>query len=175
MTRTEKTEAIEFLKDKFENNQFFYVTDTSALTVIDVNSLRRKCFENDIEMSVVKNTLAIKALESADESKGYSGLMETFKGPTTIMFSGNAKAAAQVITEFRKTHDKPILKAAYIDSDVFLGDDQLDTLKSLKSKEDLIGDIVLLLQSPIKNVIGSLQSGGHTLSGLVKALQDRAE
>lgn len=175
MNRTEKTQAIEFLKDKFENNQFFYVTDTSALTVIDIDVLRRKCFESDIEMNVVKNTLAIKALEAADESKGYAELMEAFKGPTTIMFSGNAKAAAQVISEYRKTHEKPILKAAYIDSDIFIGDDQLETLKSLKSKEDLIGDIVILLQSPIKKVLGQLQSGGQTIAGLVKTLQDRAE
>lgn len=175
MIKTEKTAAIAALKDKFDNNNFFYVTDSSALTVEQVNELRRKCFENDVEMKVVKNTLAIKALEASGDDKGYADIMEAFKGPTTLMFSANANLPAKIISEFRKKHDKPVLKAAYIDSDIFTGDDQLDALKSLKSKEDLIGDVVLLLQSPIKNVLGALQSGGNTLSGLLKSLEQRSD
>lgn len=173
MNKTEKTAAIAELKDKFENNRFFYITDSSTLTVEEVNNLRRKCFESNVEIKVVKNTLAIKALESASDSSAYTDLMEAFKGPTTILFSEAANAPAKIIAEFRKTHERPVLKAAFIESDVFTGDDQLDTLKALKSKEDLIGEVVLLLQSPIKNVLGSLQSGGNTISGLLKALEQR--
>jgi len=175
MNKTEKTAAIAALKDKFSDNNFFYVTDSSALTVEEVNDLRRKCFENDVEMKVVKNTLAIKALEAAGEDQGYAELLEAFKGPTTLMFSSSANLPAKIISEFRKSHEKPVLKAAFIDSDIFTGDDQLDTLKALKSKEDLIGDVVLLLQSPIKNVLGALQSGGNTISGLLKTLENRSE
>ena len=171
MNKTQKTAAIAELKDKFENNKFFYVTDSSTLTVEEVNDLRRKCFEGNVEMQVVKNTLAIKALESANDSASYADLLEAFKGPTTILFSESANVPAKIIHEFRKSHDRPVLKAAFIESDIFHGDDQIDTLKALKSKEDLIGEVVLLLQSPIKNVLGSLQSGGSTLSGLLKALE----
>ncbi len=173
MNKTQKTAAIAELKDKFENNKFFYVTDSSTLTVEEVNDLRRKCFESNVEMQVVKNTLAIKALESANDSASYADLMDAFKGPTTILFSESANVPAKIIHEFRKTHERPVLKAAFIESDIFKGDDQLDTLKALKSKEDLIGEVVLLLQSPIKNVLGSLQSGGNTISGLLKALEQR--
>ena len=173
MNKTQKTAAIAELKDKCENNKFFYVTDSSTLTVEEVNDLRRKCFEGNVEMQVVKNTLAIKALESANDSASYADLLEAFKGPTTILFSESANVPAKIIHEFRKSHDRPVLKAAFIESDIFHGDDQIDTLKALKSKEDLIGEVVLLLQSPIKNVLGSLQSGGSTLSGLLKALEQR--
>jgi len=175
MTKAEKIASIADLKDKFESNTFFYITDSSALTVEEVNNLRRKCFESDIKMHVVKNTLAIKALESASEEKGYGDLIDAFVGPTTLLFSPNASLPAKIIHEFRKDHEKPVLKAAYIDSDVFKGDDQLEVLKALKSKEDLIGDVILLLQSPIKNVLGSLQSGQNTISGILKALEQRAE
>ncbi len=174
MTRTEKTTAIDQLKDVFEKHQFFYITDSSALSVAQVNELRRLCFEKGVTMKVVKNTLAIKALEQFDEAYNYSGLYEALKGPTTVMFSENASLPAKVIKEFRKDGEKPYLKAAYIDKDIFKGDDQLDVLKALKSKEDLIGDVLILLQSPIKNVLGSLNSGAQTISGLLKALEERA-
>jgi len=124
-------------------------------------------------MKVVKNTLAIKALESTEEASSYQDLLEAFKGPTTILFSESANVPAKIITEFRKAHDRPVLKAAFIESDIFAGDDQLSALEALKSKEDLIGEVVMLLQSPIKNVLGSLQSGGNTISGLLKALEQR--
>ena len=174
MTRTEKAAAIDALKDKFAEHEFFYVTDSSTLTVEQVNKLRGLCHEKQVELKVVKNTLAIKALEAADESKGYHALIEHLKGPTAIMFTKTSNAPAKIIKEFREDFEKPVLKAAYIDSDVFVGDDAVEALTKLKSKEELIGDVILLLQSPIKTVVASLESGGSTLAGLVKALEDRA-
>ena len=174
MTRTEKTAAIDALKEKFAEHEFFYVTDSSALTVEQVNKLRGLCYEKEVELKVVKNTLAIKALESADEDKGYAALIEHLKGPTAIMFTKTSNAPAKIIKEFRENFEKPVLKAAYIDSDVFAGDDAVETLVKLKSKEELIGDVILLLQSPIKTVISSLESGGSTIAGLIKTLEDRA-
>ena len=175
MTRAEKGAAIEALKAKFDNNTFFYVADASTMTVEQVNDFRRACFEKDVEMKVVKNTLAIKALESAPEEKGYGPLKEALKGPSAILFAATANVPAKLIKEFRKDSERPILKAAYIDTDVYIGDDQIEVLSELKSKEDLIGEIILILQSPAKNVISSLQSGGQTLTGLLKALAERGE
>lgn len=175
MTRAEKATAIETLKEKFSKTTFFYLTDSSTLTVEEVSNLRRKCFEQGVEMQVVKNTLAKKALESAPEELGYAGLYDSLKGPTAIMFTTVANAPARIIEDFRKSHEKPVLKAAYIDSAIYLGDDELKNLSKLKSKEELIGEIVGLLQSPAKNVISALKSGGSTIAGLLKALEDRAE
>jgi len=175
MNREDKTKAIEELKAKFSEAQFFYLTDSSALTVEQVNELRGKCFENNIEMKVVKNTLAKKALESVAEEKGYAPLYDVLHGPTSVLFTDTANAPAKIIEEFRKTHDKPVLKAAYIDSSIYIGDEYVKELAALKSKEELIGDVILLLQSPIKTVIGQLQSGGQTIAGLVKTLSERGE
>lgn len=175
MTRAEKTTAIEELREKFANNNFFYLTDSSTLSVEKINNLRGLLYEKGIEMKVVKNTLALKALQDAPEEKGYKELFNSFKGPTAIMFSETANAPARAIEEFRGKDERPILKAAYIDSDVFIGDDQLKTLASLKSKEELIGEVISLLQSPAKNVIGSLKSGSTKLAGLLKALSERTE
>lgn len=175
MTRADKSTAIESLKEDFESNKFFYIADSSSMTVSDINRFRRMCFEKGVQVKVVKNTLVKKALESFPADAGYEPLYEALKGPTTLMYSENANIPAKVIKEFRGKDERPILKAAYIDTDVFFGDDQLDTLKALKSKEDLIGDIILLLQSPIKNVVGSLQSGGNTISGLLKTLEERPQ
>ena len=175
MTRAEKTTAIAELKEKFSNNSFFYLTDSSTLTVEQVNNLRRLCFEKGVEMKVVKNTLAIKALQDAPEEKGYEQLYDSLKGPTAIMFTETANVPAKIIEEFRKEHKRPVLKAAYIDTSVFIGDDQVKALAALKSKEELIGEIIGLLQSPAKTVISSLKSGGSTIMGLLKALEERAE
>ncbi len=175
MTRQEKVSAIEELKDTFSNNQFFYLADSSAMTVEQVNTLRRLCFEKGVSMKVIKNTLAKKALETLPEDAGYEGLFDSLKGPTTLMYAAQANMPAKVIDEFRKSGEKPLLKAAYIDSDIYLGDDQLGELKALKSKEDLIGEVLILLQSPMKNVIGALNSGGSTITGLLKALESREE
>ena len=175
MTKAEKTASIEELKEKFESATFFYLADASTLTVGQINKFRGMCYEKDVEMKVVKNTLAKKALESFPEDRNYVGLYESLKGPTAILFSSTANVPAKLIKEFRETAERPLLKAAYIDTDVYFGDDQVDTLANLKSKEDLIADVIALLQSPIKNVLGSLQSGGNTLSGLIKTLQERGE
>ena len=175
MTRAEKVAEIEKLKEKFESTEYFYVTDSSTLSVEQVNQLRKLCFEAGIEMKVVKNTLAIKAMESAPEEKNYKELFDAFKGPTALMFTDTANVPARMIKEFRKTSEKPVLKAAYIESSVYIGDDQLEALASLKSKEELLGEIITLLQSPAKNVISALNSGGSTLAGLIKTLEERAQ
>ena len=179
MTKSEKATVIEDLKEKFGKYDFFYLTDSSTMTVEQVNNLRRKLFENGIQMQVVKNKLAIKALEAANQEKGYEKLFDILKGPTAILFTETANAPAKVIKELRKGKNKdkekarPLLKAAYIDAGIYVGDDQIDTLASLKSKEELLGEIIALLQSPAKNVISALKSGGSTIAGLVKALEER--
>ena len=173
MTRTEKVAAVEALKEKFSNSEFFYVTDASTLTVEQVNKLRAMLFEKGIQMQVVKNTLARKALEALPEENNYSELFDALKGPTAILFTEVANAPARVIKDFRGKDERPILKAAYIDSAIYKGDNQLGTLSDLKSKEELLGDLLGLLQSPIQNVMGALNSGGNTLSGLLKALEQR--
>ena len=173
MTKAEKTATIEALKEKFDQQNFFYLADASTLTVEQVNDFRRLCHEKGVEMKVVKNTLARKALEALPEERNYTGLFDSLKGPTAILFTETANVPAKVLKEFRETHERPILKAAYIDTDVFSGDDQIDALSKLKSKEDLIGEVIGLLQSPMSNVLGALQSGGNTIMGLLKALEER--
>lgn len=174
MTRAEKSQVIEQLKEKFENNQYFYIADSSTLTVEQVSRLRRACFEKGIEVQVVKNTLAQKAMESTgDKAASFEGLREALKGPTTLFFADTGNAPAKVIKDFRKEFERPILKAAYIDSDIFVGDDQLDILASLKSKDELIGEVITLLQSPAKNVISALKSSGGTIAGILKTLEER--
>lgn len=173
MTKSEKFAVVDELKEKFENNSNFYVTDSSTLTVAEVNDLRSICFEKGIEMRVVKNTLVKKALESFPEEKNYAELYDTLKGPTALMFCETANVPAKVIEEFRKTHERPVLKAAYIDTSVYVGDDQVKALTALKSREELIGEIVGLLQSPAKNVISALKSGGSTIAGILQTLEER--
>jgi large subunit ribosomal protein L10 len=175
MTRAEKTAVIEELKSKFESSQFFYVADSSALPVEKINNLRGLFFEKGIEMRVVKNTLVKKALESFGEEKNYAPLYDTLAGPTSIIFSDVANAPARVIKDFRKDNERPLIKSAYIDSSVFVGDDQIDALAKLKSKEELLGEIVTLLQSPIQNLVGALNSGQNKVTGLLKALEERGE
>lgn len=175
MTRDNKEQVVEELKTKFSEAAHFYITDSSELDVQQVTALRGKFFEQGIEMRVVKNTLVKKALESIADDGRYEDLYGTLKGPTSLLFTEVANSPAKIIEEFRKKHDKPVLKAAYIDSSIYLGDESIKELASLKSKEELIGDVIMLLQSPAKNLISALQSGGNTLSGLVKALESRAE
>jgi large subunit ribosomal protein L10 len=174
MTRSEKSQVIEDLKVKFSGSQYFYFADSSTLTVGQVNKLRKTCFEKGIEVQVVKNTLAQKAMESTGELAGnFEGLYSALAGPTTVFFADTGNAPAKVIKEFRKQFERPILKAAYIDSDIFLGDDQLDILSTLKSKDELVGEIIGLLQSPAKNVISALKSSGGTIAGILKTLEER--
>jgi len=174
MTRDDKAVLIEDLKAKFENAQYFYVTDSSEMTVEKINKLRRMCFDKGIQIHVVKNTLAIKAMEAASPEKGYDKIYEALKGPSTLLFSETGNLPAKLLEEFRKSNPKPILKAAYIDTDVFFGDDQLSILAKLKSREELIGDVIALLQSPAKNVVSGLKSAGGKLAGILKTLEERA-
>ncbi|BDS14108.1 50S ribosomal protein L10 [Aureispira anguillae] len=177
MTKAEKTLVIEELAGKFADSKYFYVTDCSELNVETINKLRRTCFEQDIQLKVVKNTLIKKALEKAatTNEENYEDLYGVLKGASALMFTETGNAPAKLIKKFREDNEKPVLKAAFVESEVYVGDDQLDALVSIKSKEELIGDIILLLESPIKNLVGSLQSGGNTISGLLKALEERGE
>ena len=175
MTKDKKNEVIEVLKEKFNQYNNFYVTNTEALTVAQVNKLRRICFSKNVEMKVAKNTLIRKALESINNDR-FSNVYDSLNGVTALLFSENPKAPALIISDFRKAGgdmEKPVLKAAFIDGDVYAGDNQLKSLTTLKSKNDLIGEIIGLLQSPAKNVISGLNAG-NKLAGLVKALEERA-
>jgi large subunit ribosomal protein L10 len=174
MNKQEKDQVIEQLKEKFDQTQYIYFTDASSMTVAQVNKLRRMCHNEGIEMAVVKNTLARKAMERLGEERKFAAVFPALEGPTAIMLTSNAKAPAKLIKEFRKDGKKPALKAAYIDTDVFFGDESLDTLMQLKTKQELVGDIILILQSPAKNVVSALKSGGQTIAGLVKTLEERA-
>lgn len=174
MNKQEKNQVIQELRDKFDTSSFIYFTDASSMTVAEVNKLRRMCFQKGVEMTVVKNTLARKAMESFGEERGFAPVYAALEGPTAIMLTQTANLPAKLIKEFRKDGKKPVLKAAYIDTSVFFGDENLETLMSLKSKEELVGDIIMLLQSPAKNVISALKSGGNTIAGLVKTLEERA-
>lgn len=174
MNKQEKDQMIEQLRDKFDSSSYIYFTDASSMTVAQVNKLRRMCFQKGIEMTVVKNTLARKAMEQLSEERRFAPVFQALEGPTAIMLTTTANAPAKLIKEFRQDGDKPRLKAAYIDTDVFFGEESLEALIALKSKEELIGDVIMLLQSPARNVISALQSGGSTIAGLVKTLEERA-
>lgn len=173
MNKQEKNEVIDILKDKFSQYNNFYLTNTESLTVEQVGKLRRICFDKKVEMKVAKNTLIRKALEQLDGAR-FEGTFDSLHGVTALLFSENPKEPALIISSFRKetNTEKPVLKAAFIDGDVFVGDNQLSTLKDLKSKQDLVGEIIGMLQSPAKNVISALNAGGK-LASLVKALEDR--
>ncbi len=174
MTREEKTVAIAELKEELLNVPFFYLADSSQLPVSKINQLRRKCFEQNISFKVAKNTLIQKALEDQPDSKGYKALFEALHGPTSILISDNPKAPAILLSDFRALgNDRPILKGAYIDGGVFIGDDQLAILKNMKSKQELVGEIIGLLQSPIQKVLGQLNSAGNKIAGLLKTLEER--
>jgi large subunit ribosomal protein L10 len=172
MEKNLKNQEIAELKEKFSNSTYFYLTDSSTLTVEKINKFRRLCFNSGIEYRVSKNTLIRKALEQVGGQ--YEALYPLLNGPTGVMFATDGATPAKVLTEFRKTNDKPVLKGAYIDTDVFIGDNQLSALASLKSKTELLGEIIGLLQSPARNVISALQgSSSQKIAGLVKALEER--
>jgi len=171
MNREEKHELVSALQEKMQEFGNFYIADTSSLSVEKVNSIRRKCFESGIEMQVAKNTLIRKAIEGLEGDA--SEIFTALKGQSALLFSTSGNAPAKLIKTLRKGSDKPVLKAAYIDSSIYVGDNHLDSLVSLKSREELIGDIVGLLQSPAKNVISALKSGGGIIAGIVKTLQER--
>ena len=173
MTKEDKIAAIAVLTEELGNAPFFYLADSSTLTVAKINKFRRMAFDSNIKVKVAKNTLIQKALESQPESKGYAGLYEALKGPTTILISDNPKAPAKLITDFRKTEARPILKAAYIDSSVYLGDEQLAILTKLKSKEEMVGEIIGLLQSPARRLASQITATGSKIAGIVKTLEER--
>lgn len=172
MTREQKTEYIDDLAAKLADSGVVYLTDTSELDVEAVNALRRRCFSSKIELKVVKNTLLKKAMEKV-EDRDYSELFGELKGPTSLMFSEAGNAPAKLIKDFRKKNNKPLLKGAWIQESIYTGDNQLDFLVALKSKNELIADVIALLQSPAKNVISGLSSGGGKLAGIIKTLQEK--
>ncbi|MFN3756022.1 MAG: 50S ribosomal protein L10 [Flavobacterium sp.] len=171
MTREEKSRVIEDLTAQLAQSNVVYLADISSLNAETTSNLRRACFKSGITLNVVKNTLLAKAMEVSEND--YGDLPSTLKGNTSIMISENGNAPAKVIKEFRKKSEKPILKGAYIHQAVFIGDNQLDALIALKSKEEVIGEIIGLLQSPAKNVVSALKSGGGKIAGIVKTLSER--
>jgi large subunit ribosomal protein L10 len=173
MTKEQKAKYIDELAAELSQAGVFYLADTSELTVETINQLRRRCYQSNIRLKVVKNTLLQKAMESID-GKDYSELSGVLSGPTSIMFAEVGNLPARIIKDFRKKSDKPLLKGAFIDEAIFIGDSQLDALVSLKSKEELLGDIVGLLQSPAKNVISALKGQGGKIAGILKTLEERA-
>lgn len=174
MTREEKREVISTLAEKLSQYPHFYITDIAGLNAEQTAALRKQCYEKEVNLVMVKNTLFIKALEQVD--KADEEMMKVLSGSTSIMFSNVNKAPAVVISEFRKTskQEKPILKAAFVEESLYIGDQNLDALTAIKSREELIGDIIGLLQSPAKNLISALQgSAGQKVAGIVKALEEK--
>lgn len=171
MTREEKSQVIQDLTAQLADTSTIYLADISGLDAATTSNLRRACFKANVQLAVVKNTLLSKAMEASD--KDFGELPDVLKGNTSMLIAEAANAPAKVIKEFRKKSDKPLLKGAYVEEAVYVGDDQLDVLVNIKSKEELIGDIITLLQSPAKNVVSALQSGGGKLSGILKTLSEK--
>lgn len=171
MTREEKSQVIENLTAQLADNSNIYLADISGLNAGATSNLRRACFKANVSLNVVKNTLLAKAMEASD--KDFGNLPETLKGNTSIMFSETGNAPAKVIKEFRKKSERPLLKGAFIEEAIYVGDENLDALVDIKSKEEVIGDIIGLLQSPAKNVISALKSGGGKIAGIIKTLSER--
>lgn len=171
MTREEKAAVIEDLTGQLAENSTIYLADISGLDAVATSDLRRACFRANIKLSVVKNTLLAKAMEASD--KDFGDLPEVLQGNTSLMFSEIGNAPAKLIQNFRRKSDKPLLKGAYIESGVYIGDDKLLALVNIKSKEEVIADIIALLQSPAKNVISGLKSGGGKLAGILKTLSEK--
>ena len=172
MTREEKNQAITELQELLQDANVVYLTDASSLNSADTTKLRGECYKAEIKMQVVKNTLLRIAMERT-EGREYGELYDVLKGQTALMTSTVGNAPAKLIKEFRKNSERPTLKGAYVEEAVYIGDDQLKALTEIKSKDELLGELVGLLQSPMRNVLGALQSSGNTISGLVKALGER--
>jgi large subunit ribosomal protein L10 len=172
MTKAEKNQMIEDLAVTLTSTDVIYLADTSELNAEATSRLRRTCFSKNIQLNVVKNTLLRKAFERV-EGKDFSELYDVLAGPTALMLSDTGNAPAKLIQEFRKKNKRPLLKAAYVEEMCYVGDDQLQALTEIKSREELIGDVISLLQSPMHNVMGALKSGGNTVAGLVKTLSER--
>ncbi|MEG2178274.1 MAG: 50S ribosomal protein L10 [Bacteroidales bacterium] len=173
MRKEEKSQVIDAVSEQIASKSYLYVTDVTGLNAESTNKLRRACFRKGVKLIVVKNTLLKKALEKT--GKDYSELFDTLKGTSAIMLSDINNDPAKLIKEFRATSDKPILKGAYVEESFYIGDDQLESLVHIKSKNELIGDIISMLQSPMQNVMSALQSGSNTIAGVVKTLSERPE
>ena len=171
MTKEEKSLAIKEILEVLKSNQNIYLTDISGLNALQTSNLRRMCFKAGVKLSVVKNTLLEKAMNDSD--KDFGSLKDTLNGNTSVMIAEVSSAPAKVIKNFRKKSDKPILKGAMIEEDIYIGDDQVEMLFAIKSKEELVGDIILLLQSPAKNVISALSSSSGKLSGILQTLTNK--
>ncbi len=173
MRKEEKTKIIDSLAEQLAESKFFYLTDSSGLNAEQTANLRRLCFKKEVKLLMVKNTLLVKAMEKTD--KELDELYDVMKGNTTIMFAQAGNIPAKLIKEFRKKSEKPIIKGAYVEEVCYIGDENLENLCNIKSRDELIADVIALLQSPAKNVISSLQSGGNTLTGVLKTLSEKAE
>ena len=171
MKSTEKQVIIDNLKDQIDSYSHFYLTDISGLNAADTSDLRRQCFRENIKLVVAKNTLLRKAIENS--SKNADELYVALKGNTSVMFSEIGNSPAKLIKSFSKTKKKPVLKAAFVEESVYVGENQLDALVAVKSKNELIADVVALLQSPIKTVVSQLQSGGNIIHGVLETLKER--
>lgn len=171
MRKENKNLIIDSLVEQLNKHSNFYLADISELNVDTTNKLRRLCFRRNVELQVVKNTLLKKAMEKTN--RDFGSLYDVLEGPISIMFSDTGNVPARLIKEFRRNFSKPILKGAYVEETCFVGENQLEILVNIKSKNELIGDIVALLQSPVRNVIGALQSGGHRIAGIIKTLSEK--
>lgn len=171
MTREEKNQELQSLTEKISELTSFYLADSSTLNVAKMNQFRGLCYEKDVQFKVVKNTLLKKALEASETD--FESMYELLSGPTALMYSAEAKNSALVLKQFREDNEKPVLKGAFIDGSFYIGDDKIKELASLKSKEELIGDVIMLLQSPAKNVISALSSGGSTIAGVLQTLSEK--
>jgi large subunit ribosomal protein L10 len=173
MRKEEKNQLIDSITEQLNSSKTIYLADTSELNAEDTSNLRRLCFKQDIKLVVVKNTLLKRAMEKSE--KDLEELYDALVGQTSLMFAEAGNAPAKLIKGFRKTSEKPYLKGAYVEEVSYLGDDQLDILVNIKSKNELIADVIALLQSPAKNVISGLQSGSQTLTGILKTLAEKTE
>ena len=171
MTREEKKQAIEDLTVELSGVKNLYLTDIAGLNSSETSALRRLCFKSNVKLSVVKNTLLSKAMEAS--KRDFGDLKDILKGNTSLMFSEVGNAPAKIIKDFRKKSEKPFLKGAFVEESIYIGDDQISALVSLKSKEEVIGEIISLLQSPTKKIISSLKSGGGKISGILKTLSNK--
>jgi large subunit ribosomal protein L10 len=171
MRREEKDVIIENLTQRLNEAKHFYLTDISSLNAEETSNLRRKCFEKEINLLVVKNTLLRKAMEKAEGD--FDDLYDVLKDSTSIMFCETGSIPAKLIKEFRKTKEKPVLKGAFVEESIYIGDDQLDALINIKNKEELLGDLLMLLQSPARNLVSALASSGSKLAGALKTLSEK--
>ena len=170
MNKEEKVKVVEELKGQLNDYKSIYLTDIAGLDAMQTSKLRRECFNSNVKLSVVKNTFLERAMSESETDFGE--LKDLLKGNTTIMLSESGNSPAKVIKKFRKDGEKPILKGAFVDEAIYIGDDQIEALFNLKSKEEVIGEIITLLQSPAKNVISALKSSSGKIAGLVKTLSE---